>query len=139
VLGLKENKKLYGNLYTEITLRKGRLPLLEYPLNVTRRFLYILLPALFKDDVGPQLAVAVVINQLYATFIFNQQPYARKHVFYLELFNEISIMMFIYLYHLFTNFTTPENKFLMGYYYIGIFAFYMGITLSLIFDGIAKK
>jgi hypothetical protein len=52
-LATKESRKLFGNLYTEISLRKGRLPLMEYQMNLVRRFLYIIIPAMFRDSAGP--------------------------------------------------------------------------------------
>ena len=81
-----------------------------------------------------------MFSTLYIMWYINVQPHVTRERKYLEIFNEIMIIMCTYHMVLFSQFNgSPELHFLLGYTYVGVIALVIVVNIGLLlFKSVTK-
>ena len=95
---LKEEayKNRISLLYNNIALYRGKWVILYYPFFIFRRLVFMLLPYIFEGYPHYQLQFLVFLSSLYLIFYTNLWPHQQRKLVYLELSNEVLLLLTSY-------------------------------------------
>ena len=130
----KENKEINNNwniLFTGIRIN-DRLAIHYQLIYILRRMAFVLIAYYGDVHIVFQLMATMVNQVLMISYVAAARPFKDRALNFLELFNELTIMMVIYMLFLITDFCTETFvKNMTGYAIIYITIFNMAVNLSI--------
>ena len=102
-----------------------------YPVFLARRFLIVAFPTIIFSVSSIQLQLALLTSSLYIIFYVGVRPHRLNSQYYLELTNEILIMLSLYLLVLFSDFNLNNQfKFQLGFALPSLVLIMIAINIS---------
>lgn len=103
-LDTKQQREKTEKMYTNIA---GYRPWAKYyyPIFMLRRFIFVLIPTIFGSLTVIQLQFLLFLSSIYVIWYGTISPYETKRGTYIEMFNEVMLLILFYHLFLFTDFT----------------------------------
>mmetsp|Transcript_27557 Transcript_27557/g.41854 ORF Transcript_27557/g.41854 Transcript_27557/m.41854 type:complete len:225 (-) Transcript_27557:442-1116(-) len=106
-------------MYTGISTRRDRWTLLFYPIFISRRLFFVLIPLLFKGKEYFQLQMLIFGSSLYLIYYGSFHPHIMKRQAFMEVTNEALFLVLTYHFLTFTLFNMDiSSKYTMGFSYL---------------------
>ena len=108
----------YGNLYVGVSFKRDNLFLFAYPLFLTHRLIYVLIPSTIPL-ITFQLSLMFIFNLIYLSYKWHSKPNLQSQEKYLHRFNDIMFhIAFVYSF-LFTDFViSNETRYDFSYPFV---------------------
>jgi hypothetical protein len=125
------------NLYSDIRIRKDD-PSIEwniayYPTFLLRRIIFVAFPTFMWVFPYFQIQCLLMFTSVYIIFYAGTKPHNTKERTYIEIFNEILVMIACYHLVCFSEFNlSPVAQFNTGYSFIAVFAVAVIVNIGLI-------
>jgi len=133
----EETQKKMVNLYAEVRIRKEDPErdwnIAYYPIFLLRRIVFVALPTFLWVFPYFQIQCLLMFTSLYIIFYAGTRPHNSKERSYIEIFNEILVMVACYHMVCFSEFNlSPLEQFNMGYSFVAVFAIAVIANIGLI-------
>jgi len=127
----------YEYMYKGIHLTRNKWTIYFWPIFMWRKYIYIMIPCVFINYPNFQIQFIILTHSIYVIWYTNIRPHIEKSKYYLEIFNEVMIMIMLYIMILYSKFNTnPISYFWFGYSYIGALGLLLIVNISLMFYNI---
>ena len=131
-LNNKEVKNKYQNLYSDAALYRNRFAKYYSIAFAIRRILFISIPIMFSEPMM-QIMVFMLLHTLYTVGYVAVNPHQDTKRSYVEIFNEISLMILMYHFAAFNGLIAdPQVNFSMGYSLIGVILLTLTVNIAFI-------
>lgn len=133
----EETKKKMVNLYAEIRIRKDDPDrdwnIAYYPTFLFRRIMFVAFPTFLWVFPYFQIQCLLMFTSLYILFYAGTRPHNSKERHYIEVFNEVLIMIACYHLVCFSEFNlSPLAQYNTGYSYVAVFAVAVLVNIGII-------
>jgi hypothetical protein len=130
----------YGNMYEGVHLFRDRTNIFFYPIFMTRRLAFVLIPSVFSMFPFIQLQLLILGSTFYTMNYASTRPHESFTRTRLEIFNECMMMLAFYHMMIFSEFNLePLTAFYSGYSMIFVTATFTGTNMGLIGKELYEK
>jgi hypothetical protein len=133
--------KRISNFYTDIKLNRRRdVHLAYYTIFLIRRIIFVSIPTFFYMFPFYQVQILIFLTSLYIIFYAGSKPHIYKSRRWIEVFNEVWIMMMNYHLIAFSDFNRSNlTQYLAGYSYIFNIGFIVAVNLVVMIYKMIQK
>jgi hypothetical protein len=136
----KKFMRKWGNIFDQIKLNKGKLPLFYNVVFCLRRFLFTMIMITFTDNPGQQIQLMLLMNIFSLIYVGTAKPKIEKGKNRMELMNEVNVNTCSCIFMTFTDWADgPVTQEFYGWIMVGVLSFNVTTNLSIVYLNIGKQ